>query len=152
MKIRTTVNLREDDALVLQRAAAEAGVTRSRLVSALLRRRAELEKRRVKAWERVRYQERDESANWKKVHVSLRGDEYEFFIDLRKVKKFSVSFLISQAIRELLDDVLKMIVGKVDKYYYNGYAFMGMVVGNVTCWLFCWGIPIRMPKTTDLHP
>jgi len=152
MKIRTTMNLCHDDVLALEGAAITAGVTRTALVSALLRRMAELEKRRGRAWERVRYQERDETANWRKVHISPRGDEYEFFIDMRKVKKLSVSHLVSLAIRELMDEVLKMIVGKADRYRYRNYAIVGIIVENVICWLMCWGVPPRLPTGDDLQP
>nr|MBP7584922.1 hypothetical protein [Spirochaetota bacterium] len=64
--------------------------------------------------------------------------------DLKKVGKMSVSFLIAEAIRLYLDEFLIKLKGDVDSYRYHNYAISKIYVGDVTCWVFYWGIPTTL--------
>jgi hypothetical protein len=79
------------------------------------------------------------------MHVTLRGDEYEFFIDQRKVLKLSVSFIFAYAVEHYLDELMQLMKYECDNYQYRNYAIMNIVLDNVSCWLLCWGIPHEIP-------
>ena len=143
MVIDTTVYMRNDIAEWISDMAERAGVSRNAMISALLRGFAEKRHAGVKAWSRVRYQDRAPDGQWTRVHVRLKGDEYEYFIDLRKVFKLSVSYVIAIAVKEYGRSVHVM---NVDNYRYHNYAMIHFQEGYVHCWLFCWGIPPKLPE------
>lgn len=95
----------------------------------------------VATWSRVRYQKRDETGNWRHLHLTLRPDEYEFFLDLRKVFKFSVSSLVAYAVEKYLEEIVKKLSKGSDNYRYKNYMFQRFIVDGVICWIFSWGIP-----------
>jgi len=95
----------------------------------------------VATWSRVRYQKRGERGNWRHMHLTLRPDEYEFFLDLRKVFKFSVSRLVAYAIEKYLEEIVKKLSNGSDNYRYKNYMFQRVIVDDVICWILSWGIP-----------
>lgn len=149
--IETTVYMRREDLDILKDAAEKSGVAKKSLVSSLLNLLSRRERRICRAWERVRYQQRNGEGGWKRLHVKLRADEYEFSIDLRKVMKMSVSFLISYAINHYLKELLEMLAKNGDNYQYRNYAIMNIVEENVSCWILCWGIPPQIPVVPGSH-
>lgn len=149
MTIDTTVYVRNDIAEWIKDMAIRAGVSRSALISMLLREFAEKRKVPANAWKGIRYQERMADGQWCRMHVRLRGDEYEYFIDLRKVMKFSVSYIIAMAVKNYGKSVCKTVDKDADNYRYHNYAMLHFQEGYVHCWLFCWGIPPRLPETVS---
>ncbi|HPA72230.1 MAG TPA: hypothetical protein PKY31_08180 [Spirochaetota bacterium] len=143
MVIDTTVYMRNDIAEWISDMAERAGISRNAMISALLHGFAEKRPAGAKAWSRVRYQDRAPDGQWTRVHVRLKGDEYEYFIDLRKVFKLSVSYVIAIAVKEYGRSVHVM---NVDNYRYHNYAMIHFQEGYVHCWLFCWGIPPKLPE------
>ena len=146
MKIETTINI---DVEMLERimdVAEHTGVSVRSLISAMLR--AYMEGSRIKhsAFTRVCYQERRDSDRWKRLHLSLMGDEYEYCLDLRKVCKMSVSFLVAYAIEHFLEELIGRHGKNIDSYRYQNYTIMKFKVKNVIGWLIYWGIPPRNPK------
>ena len=141
MMVETTVNIGTAEYDALTRAAARAGTTRNGMISVILRRMAAGLKGRGAAWGRVKYQDRRPGEEWRQIHVRLGSDEYEFFLDLRKVVKMSVSLLIAMAISQYLDELTEKFKGKIDSYRYQNYAMSKIFIGDVTCWIFYWGIP-----------
>jgi hypothetical protein len=141
MKIRTTLHL---DASVIDSiagAALAAGLDRNRVVSSLMRHCAAEAKKRPSIWRRVRYQGRNEGGNWRRMHVALNPDGYEYSIDMRKMMKMSVSFIVAYAVEHYLDEVLEILQKVGDNYCYRNYAMMQVSINEVICWVLCWGIP-----------
>lgn len=150
MSIETTMNIDRDVAARLDAAAARLGVTRRHLVSSLLG-YAQRKPRDAEArGNRVRYQERREKSRWCTIHVSLRKDEYEFFIDLRKVMLLSVSFIIAWAIEQYLDELIFKMIKEPDNYRYRNYIIISTIVESVTCIVIYWGIPPNLLIQPDL--
>ena len=145
MRIRTTVRIPVATLQALDDACLQLEITRSEIITRLLKHLAE-KTARTAFWMRVRYQERRRKEDWKQVHVSPKGDEYELFLDLRKVRKFSVSFLVNWAVEECLDDLMDNC-GNGDNYHFKNYAVIHFFNNDIECWLFCWGIP---PELTAL--
>lgn len=141
MQIRTTLYLENSIIESISAAAEAAGLDLGRVVMALVRRCAGDAKKRPCAWSRVRYQERKVGAGRRRMHVALNPDGYECSIDLRKVLKMSVSFIVAEAVKHYLDEVLAILLKTGDNYCYRNYAMLQFSVDDVICWVLCWGIP-----------
>ena len=103
MLIETTILIKTELLQKLTKASIMTGKSRGFIISALLRRYADDNTRFSVQWSRVRYQDRDDEKSWHRLHLILNPDEYEFFLDLRKVFKRSVSACIADAIVMYLD-------------------------------------------------
>jgi hypothetical protein len=146
MKIRTTIHVQDKTLRLIESASAALKISKTAMVSILVKYMAERTKRPTAFWTGVRYQRRSDRNEWRRLHITPRGDEYEFFIDVRKVCKMSVSFLVTYAIENYLDDLIKLIPGKEDNYRYRNYAISHIIINDIVCWLFCWGIPPDIAK------
>ena len=144
MNIATTINIRKDLLDRLSGAAEASGSSLKSLISALLREYMNDRRAKHSAFTRVRYQERRGSGQWKRLHVSMMCDEYEYCIDLRKVFKMSVSFLIACAIEKYLDALIQKCGKNADSYRYQNYAIMKLQSQEVVCWVIYWGIPQKL--------
>ncbi len=90
----------------------------------------------------VKYQPDDDEQNWHPFHIALKPDEYEFFIDLRKVCKCSVSLLLAIAVRRYGHELTKSNEKIIDNYpYFQNYVLRRNVVDGIYCWHFYWGLP-----------
>lgn len=141
MRIQTTINISMEKLDKLIIAAERLKTSRTAIISSLLNHHSRINRRSLEMWKSVKYQERMDKSKWRRCHISVRADEYEFFIDLRKVMKMSVSFLIAYAIDEYLDELFSPTDKSVDNYPYCNYMISKFEVGNVICCVFCWGIP-----------
>jgi len=144
MMIDTTIHIDRCVLAVLDDSAAKAGVSRTYFVSCLMRRIGHGEVLKARAWVRVRYQERREKSMWRRMHVSLGGDEYEYFRDLSKVFKLSVSFIVARAVELFVDEILGKLMKGYDNYHYHNYVFMQYIIQDVHCLVLYWGIPEKL--------
>jgi hypothetical protein len=144
MNIETTINTNSYVSLMILKASRLTGQPKKQVVSSLMRRLADDHEEMAVTWSRVRYQKRDIKSNWRHMHLTLRPDEYEFFLDLRKVYKFSVSYLIAYAVEKYLEEIIKKLSKGSDNYRYKNYMFQSLIVDGVICWILSWGIPRSM--------
>ena len=141
MKIKTTLYLESSSIESIRMVAEAAGLDHGQVVMALVRRCAVDVKKRPSVWSRVRYQERKSGASRRRMHMAVNPDGYEYSIDLRKMMKMSVSFIVAEAVKLYLDEVLAILLNTGDKYCYRNYAMLQFSVNDVICWILCWGIP-----------
>ncbi len=146
MQIETTIYIHEDTLVRLRKATTITGRPFRLIISVLLRRYAEDNTGSSIQWTRVSYQKRDAVDSWHRLHLQLHPDEYEFFLDLRKVFKRSVSACVAIAIDNYLDDILDNIKNNIDNYRYKNYSFTRIIIDDVVCWILSWGVP-RRPLT-----
>lgn len=92
----------------------------------------------------IEYQPRSTDHTWHVFHLRLTRDEYDFFQDMRRICKMSISYLIAYAIQNYLKEILKLFRGKIDSYRYHNYAIVQNTIGDVTCFSIYWGIPTRL--------
>jgi len=148
MVVETTVNVAQETILALEEAARGAGMKRSAMLVLVMKRLMARRRMPGKAFARVRYQER--GGGWKRMHASLEGRDYEYFLDLRKGYKFSVSFFVSMAVQDyldgLLDDLIRNNGDIADNYLFQEYIFYHDTESSVICWMFFWGIPDNLEK------
>jgi hypothetical protein len=140
MVTETTVNIGSDIAARLSVAAAGSGVSRRGMISSLINYSSRRMRRDCLSRVSVQYQARRPAGEWCRLHVVLRRDEYDFFIDMRKVFRMSVSLFIAMAVEQYLDEMIAGMDGCADNYRYRNYAMIKIPVGDITCWLLCWGI------------
>ena len=99
----------------------------------------------------VKYQPDDDRENWHCFHIRLKHDEYEYFIDLRKICKRSISSLIAIAIDRYFDELTSAPIKVVDNYtQFNNYVLRREVVDGIITWLLYWGYPERHLRTLRL--
>ena len=144
--IETTAYIDRECINLLTGMADEAGVSRSKLVILLLKRVMKDHATLVRYDRAVRYQARKPVVARKRLHISIDLREYEFFIDMRKLFKLSVSFLIAFAVREHLDELLTKLADEkydeyADNYPYYHYLIIPEKVDSAICWKIFWGIP-----------
>lgn len=87
----------------------------------------------------VQYQESRNPEEWHTFHISFMDDEYEYFQDMRKLLKMSVSLLLAIAVRQFLDNPVVKI--DTDNYRYKSYLIVKEIVESITCWRLYWGYP-----------
>ncbi len=91
----------------------------------------------------VRYQGRRRPEDWHTFHITLRPDDYEYFIDLRKLLKSSVSMILTIAVKRYLKKC--NIIKKADNYRKN-YVLIKSFIDKITCWNLIWGYPYNDEK------
>ena len=141
MNIDTTININPNIYGLISRAVVLTGYSKNQIISSLMRRIGDDHHTMIATWSRIRYQKRAGKKDWHQLHLTLRPDEYEFFLDLRKVFKFSVSCLVAYAVEKYLDEILKKLYKGDDNYRYKNYMFQRIIVDGVVCWMLSWGIP-----------
>lgn len=141
MNIETTININPDVFRMISKAVLLTGQSKNQIISSLMRRIGDDHDAMVATWSRVRYQKRYNNVHWCHLHLTLRPDEYEYFLDLRKIFKFSVSFLVSYAVEKYLDEILDNLSKGDDNYRYKNYMITRVIVDGVISWILSWGIP-----------
>jgi hypothetical protein len=85
----------------------------------------------------VRYQEQMGPESWRKLHLQVRMDEYEYLLDLRKLFKMSVSLIVAFALKKY--KIMKKTIP--DNYQFKNYVVIREVVDNIISWRIYWGYP-----------
>ncbi len=142
MKIDTTINIRKQVLKRIDAACVEYSVSRSRFVSLLLLRFMKEKATDKNRFSRVKYQKRDTKASWKRPHVMLESDLYEKCLDMRKLFKMSVSFIVAVAFTCYFDSVVYELKndGDTDKNTRN-YICIGNRYENVFSFSIFWDYP-----------
>ena len=106
----------------------------------------------MRGFSTVKYQPDDVKKNWHCFHIRYREDEKEYFEDLRKVCKFSVSYLLVKAVDHYLDKLWEEDVEKsVDNYRpFSNYVLHHEVIEGIISFQFYWGYPEKHLKTLHL--
>jgi len=140
MGIETTLYIKRYHLKSLTAASCVTGRSKGMIISSLMLRLSKKHDIPSRMWTRVQYQKRENNADYHRLHVSLKPGEYEMFLDLRKVYKKSVSFLVAHAIDEYLDEIVSNIHQDPDNYPVFNYAMNRMIIDNVVNWILSWGV------------
>jgi len=64
-------------------------------------------------------------------------------VDLRKVRKLSVSFIVALAIREYLDEIIRELSKKkiITDNYHHSYIFIANIYNGICSFTTFWGVP-----------
>ncbi len=101
---------------------------------------------------RIEYQKRfdektGEIIKKRRVKMVINEREYNYFQDMRKFFRRSISLVIAIAVRtylaEVIEEILKNDAEGVhpDTYPFECYAIMGKCIENIPTWRIWWGVP-----------
>jgi hypothetical protein len=68
----------------------------------------------------------------------------EYFLDLRKLMKMSVSLILAYAVEKFLDTIMSR--NNTDNNRYRNYLIIREIIDNITRWTFIWGFPPNIEK------
>lgn len=147
--METTVNIRVDIYDKITRAARWKGISRSDLIVLLLQKMMTAMPNPDGIGKMVQYQERCDPTEWQKLHVSLRWDEYEYFLDLRKLLKMSVSLILAYAVNTYLKHLMRK--DNTDNYQHQNYVLAKRVIDGIVSWTSIWGYPQKLDKFLNFN-
>jgi len=139
MTIDTTINITTNALFKLDFLARAHGKSRSAVIAALMQHAMKESHKYTRHNQRIQYQNRHERNDWILLHIYIHSREYEFFIDMRKLFKRSVSLILSIAI----DKYSKLLLNcHTDNYSYHHYILIQEHIDDdAICWRIYWGLP-----------
>jgi len=163
--IDTTLNIHVNILSRINHAALKLGKPRKEVIIFLLKRLMEDTGVLNSDFSTVKYQEDADPEHWRCFHIRFREDDYEYFLDLRKFSKSSVSCLLAMAVTRYLESLVEDFkTGAVDNYsLFRNYVLHWEVVEGIIAWHIYWGFPgnhlqtMRLPsqcrkiQETQLH-
>ena len=144
MLIDTTLHINKRILEMINEYAEKTNISMASVIKLLIQKVMHDNRSMIKTYSRVQYQERDLKENWYRIHIVLNEYEYEYYLDLRKFFKMSVSFILAYAVLRYWDELIKQNV-KTDKYCYKNYIFIKEIIDNVILWKIYWGVPQKLP-------
>ena len=87
----------------------------------------------------VKYQPDDAGGNWHCFHICFRDDENEYFVDLRKLCKYSVSHLLAIAVNRYIHELIQNPMNNYTDFC--DYYLFHEIVEGIKSWRFYWGYP-----------
>jgi hypothetical protein len=142
--MQTTLNIRIDILHQINKAANDLGISRSEMIFFLLSRIAGEIGSPGKIGRLVQYQIRRRPEDWHVFHVRVREDMYEYWLDLRKLLKMSVSLILAYAAKKFLGEPTK--IKYADNNLCKNYIIAKEVIDSVIVWKFIWGCPPNLSK------
>ncbi len=140
--IETTINIKSEILKKISDASFALSISINKLIRILIIRMAHNKTLKLKMFTSVKYQGAGKNIIWHKLHVSLTTDVYEKALDLRKVLKMSVSFIIAKAVENILDEIITgfLKTNKTDNYFRN-YVFIPNFNNGVLYFTIFWEYP-----------
>jgi hypothetical protein len=142
--METTLNIRLDIYEKINHAARHNRISRSDMIILLLKKVMDSLPYPAGPGRMVQYQQKSMPDEWRTFHVSLRMDDYEYFLDLRKIMKMSVSLILAYAVNKYLKQLLRKI--DTDNYQFKNYILEKTIIDGIICWKLIWGFPPNLDK------
>jgi hypothetical protein len=139
MRIETTLNIKIHLLDKINYAAKYHGIHRIELIILLFKMVMKDAPKYIRYGKRVEYQSRHNNGAWHAFHIQLRPNDYECFLDLRKLLKMSVSNILAFAIDKYLDILMRKRV--TDNYHITNYLILKETIDGIQCWKIIWGFP-----------
>ena len=139
--METTMNIRLDILEKIKEAAIAKGISCSRMIRILMQKVMGEDIQYVRMGRLVQYQKRRRKEDWRKFHVTWREDEYEYYTDLRKMLKRSVSLILAYAVKRYLEEIINDKSTDNYRAQYRNYVVVRENIGNIICWKLFWGYP-----------
>ena len=147
----TTLNIHTDVFFKLTQASIILKKSRRDIIVILLMRiMRDIHKFR-RGFATVKYQPDDLKEKWHCFPIKFKFDENEFWTDLRKVSKYSVSYLLAIAVDNYLDELMLGNKKNIYNYiYFKNYVLYREVIDGIICWQSYWGFPLEHLRTLRL--
>lgn len=142
MNIETTTCISIEHLNLLQFHAERYHMSLRTFLSAIISFAAQWEKVDATSFQQLSY--RKKGSSWKRFHIVLYEDEYEFFMDVKKIWKMSLAKIIEFCLDNVLEEFLKILdnIGSddyTDNYRHTGYTFCFYREEDIICCQFYWG-------------
>ena len=145
--METTINIRTDILEQITSAAQAQSISCSELIALLIQKATADIANPGRIGRMVKYQSRRTSPEWRVFHVQVREDMYEYWLDLRRLLKMSVSLILAYEVKKFLYKLMKN--NSTDNYRYKNYIIMQEIIDSVIIWKFIWGYPPNLEKLLD---
>ncbi len=139
--MKTTINIRIDILEQINKAAKIKGISRAELIFALITKVSDEIQNPESIGNLVQYQKRSKPQNWHAFHIQVREDMYEYWLDMRKLLKKSVSLILAYAVKKYLCKVMKTKYS--DNNLRKNYIIIKKAVNSIIIWKFIWGFPLN---------
>ena len=137
--METTLNIHREIFNQITEAAQVRSISCSEMISYLLKEVIGETSEHGRLGSTVRYQKRHHPCDWHKFHAKVEEDMYEYWQDLRRLLKRSVSLILALAVKKYLSKLMKE--KNADNYRFTYYLIKKKVVNNAIIWKFIWGLP-----------
>lgn len=153
MKIETTCMMHEEAIGLLKEAEQITGKKRIELVILAMRKMLGNHAAYIRKYNRVEYQKRFDNETGERivkhrVKVRILEREYDYFQDMRKFFRRSISLIMAIAIKEYLHVIIdELLTGNnidTNNYTYENYALIEKCIKNITTFHIWWGIPPKL--------
>jgi hypothetical protein len=151
--MQTTINIKSDIFSEISKAAGLRGMSSSAMIIELLKNVMHDSSNTATIGRLVQYQVREIQEEWHTFHISFREDDFEFFQDLRKLLKKSLSLILADAVKKYLGTLLKK--GKnTDNYPHANYVIIKEMIDTIISWRLIWGFPPNIAQIIEQsnHP
>ncbi len=137
--METTLNVHIGVLKQITRASESKGIPRSEMIIILIKKVMNENWETSNMGRMVKYQQKSSLENWHTFHLNLREDDYEYFLDLRKLLKMSVSLILAYAVEKYLINFEEINI--TDNYRFRNYVIVKEIVDGIICWRHYWGYP-----------
>ncbi len=142
--METTLNIRNDILSQISKFAKINGVSRSKMIAILIKKIVDNINDPERPGRMIRYQDRCRPGESHTFHVYMQKDDYEYWLDLKKLLKMSVSLILAFAVKKYLIKGTK--ISRTDNYRFINYSIVKEVAKNSIIWKIVWGIPPNLRK------
>lgn len=146
----TTINVHKDILRIITLAALRSGRSRRAIIIEVLMKMMHDLDRRIFKQTTMQYQTTQKKDLWHCFHIWFDEDEYEYFNDLKKITKCSLSLLIALAVKKYIDRNGADRGSQRTTYPpYDHYVMVTEIIDGITSWRYFWGLPINYVHTLD---
>jgi hypothetical protein len=142
--METTLNIRIDILELIIRASKTNGIPCSEMILLLIEKVMGDIADPDSIGRMVQYQERRRPEEWHTFHIQLREDMYEYWLDLKKLLKMSVSLILAHAVKKYLGKLVKRVC--TDNNRFRSYIIIKELVDDIIIWKLIWGIPCNLER------
>jgi hypothetical protein len=137
--METTLNVHTNILKQILEIAELKDISRREIIISLLNKMMDDTARSVKMGRLVQYQKRRPGKEWRRIHVIFEADEYEYFLDLRKLLKMSLSHILAVAVNKHIDAI--SMNNETDNNRHTNYLIINEEIDSIPCWRMIWGYP-----------
>ncbi len=145
MSIETTTCISYHHLDIISMYASQHNMSLRTFVSSLINFTSYCKKVNIQYFKQLKYRPKS-AGKWKRLHLVLYDDEYEFFMDVKKLWKMSLALVIAYCLENFLYEFLEFLskAEKDDDYYtdnyrYSGYTFEVGMEEDIFFYKLYWG-------------
>jgi hypothetical protein len=144
-KLRTTINLNAEKLVLWKYQCEQHNISFNYLIKIAVKQYLQDSKKLKDSWHTISYQEK--GVDYSKVHFSMKGFEYDFYLDAKKFLRCSFTLIVAEALEKYAQ--LIFMGELVDSYPLQGYTKIHICKNNYSFYVICSGIPAQ-PMTLEI--